>query len=74
MGLGELLDELACGVGGHIWIQNTEVDGVMVCTRCGVHDEAPPLPQPAEDPGTSDGESLVPEHRPWLEPPYTAEF
>jgi hypothetical protein len=69
MSLGELLDAAACGLSGHIWVQHPEAEGVLACTRCGEQAEADPLP-PAP---AADDESLVPEFRPWLEPPYTFE-
>jgi hypothetical protein len=79
-----LLDGLACGVAGHVWLQQieTESDGVMVCVRCGARDETGVDAARAEaqareahggdtDEGQqSDGPDLVPESRPWLEPPF----
>jgi hypothetical protein len=69
MSLGELLDAAACGLSGHIWVQHPEAEGVLACTRCGEQAEAAP---PPEAPATEE-ESLVPEFRPWLEPPYLFE-
>jgi hypothetical protein len=66
-GLGELLDAAACGISGHIWIMNTGTD-VMVCSRCHREAEAPPAVEGPVDEGES---SLVPEHRPWLDAPFT---
>jgi hypothetical protein len=66
MGLGEMLDGLACGVGGHIWVQQNGIDDVMNCSRCGAQAD-----QPTADSGEpSESESIVPEERPWLDPPF----
>ena len=79
-GLGSLLDAAACGISGHIWVVNTGIDGVMVCSRCNAHEDAPPAPEVTDqdDPAnlndavdTDDSSSLIAEHRPWLDPPYT---
>ncbi len=75
-GIGEMLDHAACRVSGHIWVVNSGIDNVMVCGRCGAQEEVPPAParDNSGDAGdTDDGvESIVPEHRPWLEAPFTA--
>jgi hypothetical protein len=70
-GLGSFLDGFACRISGHIWLQQTEVDGVMMCTRCGAT-----LGQ-ARTRGrrrrqSAPAESIIPENRPWLEPPFMA--
>jgi hypothetical protein len=75
-GVGEMLDHVACRVSGHIWVVNSGRDGVMVCGRCGAQEDVPPAPEHPEyiDADSSDdgAESIVPEHRPWLEAPFTA--
>jgi hypothetical protein len=77
-GLGGMLDAVACGISGHIWVVNSGVDGVMVCSRCGAQDDAPPARESragesraGETDVSEPPDSLVPEHRPWLEPPFT---
>jgi hypothetical protein len=65
MSLGEMLDGLACGVGGHIWIQRNGIEDVMTCSRCGAQAE-----QPAVESESDESESIVPEARPWLDPPF----
>ena len=71
-----MLDGLACRIAGHIWLQqiDTEPDGVKVCVRCGARDDTEarrlrwrqrrglPKQRPVAD--------IVPEDRPWLEPPF----
>jgi hypothetical protein len=69
MGIGEMLDGLACGVGGHIWVQDTGVQGVMSCSRCAGQADAAPTPSAA----STDTESIVPKHRPWLEGPFLSD-
>jgi hypothetical protein len=81
-GIGEMLDHAACRVSGHIWVVNSGIDNVMVCGRCGAQEDVPPAPArddsgesdtPRESGDSDDGvDSLVPVHRPWLEPPFTA--
>jgi hypothetical protein len=68
--IGRLLDGVACGVAGHIWVQHPEVDGVMICARCGragqnrrTRVRRRPTPPDA----------VIPEEdRPWMKPPYAA--
>lgn len=66
-----MLDGLACNVSGHIWVQDNDVEGAMSCTRCGAQVEQAPPPAVDDDPGPGDAGAIVPEHRPWLEPPFT---
>jgi hypothetical protein len=70
-GVGGFLDGLACRVSGHIWVQQTEIDGVMVCTRCAATD-GQPRPRARRRRRIVPAESIVPENRPWLEPPFMA--
>jgi hypothetical protein len=69
MGLGGMLDGLACGVGDHIWVQDTDVEGVMARSRCGAEGDVPPVSDVAAD----GSESIVPRNRPWLEGPFTSD-
>jgi hypothetical protein len=72
-GLGTALDTLACRIGGHVWVRQVEdaPEGVLVCTRCQARDDTDVA---SVHPQVQPHESLVPESRPWLEPPYEAPF
>jgi hypothetical protein len=68
-----MLDGVACRVAGHIWVPQVEVEGVLLCARCGARDDSearrrwgrPRRRQPKDKP------PLIPENRPWLEAPFT---
>jgi hypothetical protein len=66
-----MLDELACKVAGHVWVQANDIEGVMTCTRCNAQAEQAPAPPGSDDVSESEeSDSVIPEDRPWLEPPF----
>ena len=77
-GFGRALDGFACRVAGHIWVPHADTEGVLVCTRCGVGDDSEARRRwgrPIRRRRAERTAPIVPEERPWLEPPFmTSEF